>query len=51
MDRAQLEEGANLMLKVAKEVLQAQTARQINQLLLGNDSEGSAGSREEDHSA
>ena len=34
MDREQLIEGANLMLKVAKEVLAAQTARQVNKLLL-----------------
>lgn len=34
MDRDQLIEGANLMLKVAKEVLARQTARHVNQLLL-----------------
>lgn len=32
--REQLIEGANLMLKVAKEVLAAQTTRQVNLLLL-----------------
>jgi hypothetical protein len=37
MDRDQLIEGANLMLKVAKEILAAQTARQVNQMLLQND--------------
>jgi hypothetical protein len=34
MDREQLVEGANLMLKVAKEVLAKQTARQVDQLLI-----------------
>jgi len=34
MGREQLIGGANLMLKVAKEVLAAQTARQVNKLLL-----------------
>lgn len=37
MDQAQRVEGANLMLKVAKEVLATQTARQVDQLLLDND--------------
>jgi hypothetical protein len=37
MDRDQLIEGANLMLQVAKEVLAAQTARQVYQMLLQND--------------
>ena len=32
MDQTQLVEGANLMLKVAKDVLAAQTARQANLL-------------------
>jgi hypothetical protein len=34
LDREQLIEGANLMLKVAKEVLAVQTARQVNKQLL-----------------
>ena len=34
MDQDQLVEGANTMLRVAKEVLASQTARQVNQLLL-----------------
>jgi len=34
MDQEQLVEGANLMLKVAKEILAVQTARQVNKLLL-----------------
>jgi len=34
MDQDQLVEGANRMLRVAKEVLASQTARQVNQLLL-----------------
>ena len=34
LDRDQLIEGANTMLRVAKEVLAAQTTRQVNQLLL-----------------
>jgi hypothetical protein len=34
MDRDQPVEGANTMLRVAKEVLTAQTTRQVNQLLL-----------------
>ena len=37
MDRDQLIEGANLMLKVAKEVLAKQTARGVDQLLLQDD--------------
>lgn len=37
MDRDQLIEGANLMLKVAKEVLAVQIARQVNQMLLQDD--------------
>lgn len=39
MDQEQLDEGADLMLKVAKEVLAAQTARQVDQLLLHNEQE------------
>jgi hypothetical protein len=41
LDRDQLIEGANTMLRVAKEVLAAQLTRQVNQLLLedGNQSE------------
>ena len=34
LDQEQLVEGANTMLRVAKEILAAQTARQVNQLLL-----------------
>jgi hypothetical protein len=34
MDRDQLVEGANTMLHVAKEILAAQTTRQVNRLLL-----------------
>jgi hypothetical protein len=34
MDQDQLVEGANTMLRVAKEILVSQTARQVNQLLL-----------------
>ena len=34
LDRDQLVEGANTMLRVAKEILAAQTTRQVNQLLL-----------------
>jgi hypothetical protein len=34
LDQEQLVEGANTMLRVAKEVLAAQTARQVNQLML-----------------
>jgi hypothetical protein len=34
LDRDQLVEGANTMLRVAKEILVAQTTRQVNQLLL-----------------
>jgi len=34
LDREQMIEGANLMLKVAKEVLAAQTTRQVNLLVL-----------------
>jgi hypothetical protein len=37
MDRDQLIEGTNLMLKVAKEVLAMQTARQVNEMLLQDD--------------
>lgn len=37
MDQDQLVEGADLMLKVAKEVLAAQPTRQTTQLLLQND--------------
>jgi len=33
-DHEQLVEGANTMLRVAKEILAAQTARQVNRLLL-----------------
>ena len=33
LDRDQLVEGANTMLRVAKEILVAQTTRQVNQLL------------------
>jgi hypothetical protein len=34
MEQEQLVEGANLMLKVVKEILAVQTARQVNKLLL-----------------
>ena len=34
LDQDQLVEGANTMLRVAKEILAAQTARQVNQMLL-----------------
>ena len=34
LDQDQLVEGANTMLRVAKEILVAQTTRQVNQLLL-----------------
>jgi hypothetical protein len=34
LDQEQLVEGANTMLRVAKEIMAAQTARQVNQLLL-----------------
>lgn len=34
MDKNQLEQGADLMLKVGTEVLAAQTARQVDKLLL-----------------
>jgi len=34
LDQDQLVEGANTMLRVAKEILAAQTTRQVNQLLL-----------------
>jgi len=34
MDQDQLVEGANRMLRVAKEVMASQTAQQVNQLLL-----------------
>jgi hypothetical protein len=34
LDQEQLVEGANTMIRVAKEILVAQTARQVNQLLL-----------------
>jgi hypothetical protein len=37
MDRDQLIEEANLMLKVAKELLAKQTTRQVNQMLLLQD--------------
>jgi hypothetical protein len=37
MDQEKLIEGANLMLKVAKEVLATQAARHVNQLLLQDD--------------
>ena len=37
MDQDQLVEGANRMLRVAKEVLATQTARQVNQLLQDTD--------------
>lgn len=37
LDQAQLVEGAELMLKVAKEVLATQTVRQVNLLLLQKD--------------
>jgi hypothetical protein len=37
MDQEKLIEGANLMLKVAKEVLATQAARQVNHLLLQDD--------------
>lgn len=40
MDREQLIEGANLMLKVAKEVLAKETAREVNQLLLQDSQPG-----------
>lgn len=43
MDRDQLIEGANLMLKVAKTVLAKQTARQVDQLLLQDDQDAGAG--------
>lgn len=41
-DHEQLVEGANTMLRVAKEILAAQTARQVNRSLLqdGESSEG-----------
>lgn len=45
MDHDQLVEGANLMLKVAKEVLAVQTARQVNKLLL---QDGETSSPDED---
>jgi hypothetical protein len=50
MDRDQLVEGANLMLKVAKEILARQTARHVNQLLLhdGQGEEADEGSAEDD---
>jgi hypothetical protein len=34
LDKDQLVEGTNTMLRVAKEILAAQTTRQVNQLLL-----------------
>ena len=37
MDRDQLIDGANLMLKVAKEILAKQTTREVDQLLLQDD--------------
>jgi hypothetical protein len=37
MDQEKLIEGANLMLKVAKEVLATQAARHVNHLLLQDD--------------
>ena len=40
MDREQLIEGANLMLKVAKEVLAKQTAREVDQLLVQDNQPG-----------
>lgn len=42
MDRDQLIGGANLMLKVAKEVLAKQTARKVNQMLLHDDQDSDA---------
>ena len=45
MDQEQLVEGANLMLKVAKEILAIQTARQVNKLLL---QDGETSSPDED---
>lgn len=45
MDQEQLVEGANTMLRVAKEVLASQTARQVNQILL---QDGEQAEREED---
>lgn len=40
MDQEQLIEGADLLLKVAKDVLAAETARQVDLLLLQNGEEG-----------
>jgi hypothetical protein len=40
MDRDQLIEGSNLMLKVAKEVLAKKTVRQVNQMLLQDEQDG-----------
>jgi hypothetical protein len=50
IDRDQLVEGANLMLKVAKEILARQTARHVNQLLLydGLGERAGEGSAEDD---
>jgi hypothetical protein len=50
MDHDRLVEGANLMLKVAKEILARQTARHVNQLLLhdGQGEEADEGSAEDD---
>jgi len=45
MDQEQLVEGANLMLKVAKEILAVQTARQVNKLLI---QDGETSSPDED---
>jgi hypothetical protein len=45
MDQEQLVESANTMLRVAKEVLASQTARQVNQILL---QDGEQAEREED---
>jgi hypothetical protein len=40
MDRDQLIEGSNLMLKVAKEVLAKKTVRQVNQMMLQDEQDG-----------
>jgi len=45
MDQEQLVEAANLMLKVAKEILAVQTARQVNKLLI---QDGETSSPDED---
>lgn len=41
LDKEQLVEGTNTMLKLAKEILAAQTARQVNHLLLQDDDSAS----------